>query len=79
MENNIKYLGLKDLDNFEIAKINDLTEKFFPKLERKAPDAMLTVHVKVMNREGNKSTYHIKVKLDSETVGRHNVEQSDIA
>jgi hypothetical protein len=75
MAEKIKYLGLKNLDSFEIAQLNSLTEKFYPKIERKVPDAILTVHVKTLNREGKKKTYDIKLKLSSRKIGVKSVHQ----
>ncbi len=66
--NNIRYLGLKELDNFEINVIKDLAEKFYPKVDRDFKEAILTIDTKKYEVEGKRGKYSIHLKIDHPSI-----------
>jgi len=63
----IKYVGLKQLDDFEIAELRDIIERGYNKVMRDThlKNAQLTVDVKKINAEGAAKLYRIILRLVS--------------
>ncbi len=65
---NVKYTGLKKLNDFEIAKLQDLIGRGCKKLfkpKHKLENALLHINIKTKNVEGNRKFYEIILKLIS--------------
>lgn len=63
MEQNIVYKGLKNLDSFEISKVQTLVERYFPKVQRHFSNASLIVDVKTADITGNRKRYTILLRV----------------
>ncbi|MBU2589368.1 MAG: hypothetical protein KKA65_03285 [Nanoarchaeota archaeon] len=64
----IKYLGTKDLDDFEVVSLKKIVEQGYAKLqnyESQLGNIELTVHVKVMNDQGRAKVFDVSLKLSS--------------
>lgn len=67
MEQKITYKGLKNLDSFDISKIQTLASRYFPKIERHFSNARLIVDVKRASKTGKRSRYTIILRVYAPT------------
>lgn len=63
MEQTITFKGLKKLDSFEISKVQTLTERYFPKVQRHFSNATLSVDVKTANVAGKRKRYTVLLRV----------------
>ncbi len=61
----IRYVGLTKLPESEQDKVKLLAEKAFEKYSMKLEEPLMTLHVKLANKEGNQKEYNIKARLES--------------
>ncbi len=64
----IKYLGTKNLDEFEVANLKNISEKAHEKFKTYAPelgDIELAVHVKKINEKGRAKVFSVVLNLFS--------------
>ena len=65
MEQKITYKGLKQLDSFDISKVQTLVERNFPKIERHFNNAELSVDIKKASKTGSRSRYTVLLRVIS--------------
>lgn len=62
----ISYVGLKNLDDLETAKIKNLSIEYCEKFERDlGKDALLILHLQKYKVEGKRAKYSIHAKINS--------------
>ena len=61
---NINFVGIRKLDDFEISLLEDLTGKFYSKVNRRFEDIMLTLDIKKYNATGKRKKYSIHLRAD---------------
>lgn len=67
MVEKIRYIGLRNLDSFEISKIQSLTNKYFKKIERFFSNANLVVNVKKADVGGKRARYEFNLRVEAPT------------
>ncbi len=68
MEQNITYVGLKNLDSFEISKVQTVVDRCFPKIQRHFSNASLTVNIKIADATGTRKRYTISLRVSAPSV-----------
>ncbi|MDP2908031.1 MAG: hypothetical protein Q8O03_08935 [Nanoarchaeota archaeon] len=68
MEQNITYVGLKNLDSFEISNLQTLVGRYYPKIQRHFSNATLTVNIKTANVAGKRKRYTISLRVSAPSV-----------
>lgn len=66
-EPEIKYIGIKDMDDFEKAELTLLVENGYAALKKKArlKEAQLSVSVKKTSKTGERHNYRVILKLNA--------------
>lgn len=66
-EPEIRYIGIKDMDDFEKAELVSLAEKGYSALKKKAKlkEAQLAVSVKKTSKTGGRHNYRVILKLNA--------------
>lgn len=67
MEQQITYKGLRNLDSFDISKIQTLVDKNFPKIQRNFSNAHLTVDIKKAAIRGKRARYTVILRVSAPT------------
>lgn len=63
-EENIRYIGIKQLKEEEKTRINELSSEYYPKIKRLVRNiTSLIIHVKEYEKEGTKIKYSLHVRL----------------
>ncbi len=63
MEQNITYVGLKNLDSFDISKVQTIVGRCFPKIQRHFSNAALIVNIKIADVTGNRKRYTVSLRV----------------
>ena len=60
----IKYVGLNDLNQIEQDSVHKLASEYFPKMKRGTSDLVsMKVHIKTHNEQGTRKTHSIHVQI----------------
>jgi len=68
MKQEITYVGLKNLDSFEISNLQTLVNRYYPKIHRHFSNATLTVNVKIADVTGKRKRYTISLRVSAPSV-----------
>ena len=59
----IKYVGIRNLDEFENSKLKSIAERSYPKIERLIKDPVIQIAIKKHNEAGKRSKISLHARL----------------